>query len=49
MLLIMNPIQSTDPLLNVHIATISGDPSGFGPNFEKIATHLMLADPVEKT
>ena len=48
-LLIMNSIQSTDPLLNAHIATISRDPSGFGADFEKTATHLMLADPVTKT
>ena len=48
-LLMMNSIQSTDPLLNAHIAAISRDPLEFGANFKKTATHLMLADPVEKT
>ena len=37
-----------DPLLIAHIAQINGDPSGMG-NFEMAATHLMLADPVERT
>ena len=42
-------IITTDPLLIAHIAQINGDPSGMGVNFEKAATHLMLADPVERT
>ena len=45
----MNSVQSIDALLNAHIANISQDPTGFGVNFEKTATHLMLADSVERT
>ena len=45
----VNSITTTDPLLIAHIAQINGDPSGMGVNFEKAATHLMLADPVERT
>ena len=45
----VNSIITTDPLLTAHIAQINGDPAGMGMNFEKAATHLMLADPVERT
>ena len=42
-------IVTVDPLLIAHIAAINGDPNGMGMNFEKAATHLMLADPIEKS
>ena len=45
----VNTITTTDPLLIAHIAQINGDPLGLGMNFEGAATHLMLADPVEKS
>ena len=47
-LLIINLIDITDSLLQAHVSSINGDPSGRGSNFEDTATHLMLADPVEK-
>ena len=46
---IVNSIITTDPLLIAHIAQINRDPMGIGMNFEATATHLMLADPVERT
>ena len=49
MLWMVNSIKITDPLLIAHIATINGDPNNMGMNFEKVATHLMLADPVERS
>ena len=48
MLLILNSIKITDSLLQAHVSSNNGDPSGRGSNFEDTATHLMLADPVEK-
>ena len=48
MLLIINSIKTTDSLLQARISSINGDPSGRGSNFEDTATHLILADPVEK-
>ena len=45
----VSSIITTDPLLIAHIAQINGDPMGMGMNFEAAATHLMLADPVERT
>ena len=45
----VNSIKITDPFLIAHIAAINGDPNGMGINFEKAATHLMLADPVERS
>ena len=45
----VNSIKTTDSLLIAHIAAINGDPNGMGMNFEKAATHLMLADPIEKS
>ena len=47
-LLILNSIKTTDSLLQAHVSSINGDPSGRGSNFEDTATHLMLADPVKK-
>ena len=41
-------IVTIDPLLIAHIAAINGDPNGKGMDFELAATHLMLADPVER-
>lgn len=41
-------IVTVDPLLIAHIAAINGDPNGKGMNFEFAATHLILADPVER-
>ena len=31
-----------------HILQVNSDPAGLGANFEGTATHLMLADPIEK-
>ena len=45
----VNLIKTSDPLLIAHIAAINGDPYGMGMNFEKAASHLMLADPVERS
>ena len=45
---LLRTIETTDSLLQAHIAQINGDPNGKGSDFEKTATHLMLADPVEK-
>ena len=45
----VNSIKTTDSLLIAYIAAINGDPNGMGMNFEKAATHLMLADPIEKS
>ena len=47
-LTLLGSIETTDSLLQAHIAQINGDPNGKGSNFEETATHLMLADPVEK-
>ena len=47
-LLIINSIDTTDSLLQAHVSSINGDPSGRGSNFEDTATHLMLTDPVER-
>ena len=44
----VDSIVPVDPLLIAHIAAINGDPNGMGMNFETAATHLMLADPVER-
>ena len=44
----ISSINTSDPLLIAHIAQINGDPAGMGMNFELAATHLMLADPVER-
>ena len=41
-------IITANPLLTAHIAQINGDSLGLGMNFEGAATHLMLADPIEK-
>ena len=41
-------IVTVDPLLIAHIAAINGDPNGMRMNFETAATHVMLADPVER-
>ena len=41
-------IETTESFLQAHIAQINGDPNGKGSDFEETATHLMLADPVEK-
>ena len=48
MLLILSLIETTDSLLQAHVLSINGDPSGRVSSFEDTATHLMLADPVEK-
>ena len=45
---LLGSIETTDSLLQAHIAQINGDPNGKGSNFEETATHLMIADPVEK-
>ena len=47
-LLTINLIDTTDSLLQAHVSSINGDPSGRGSTFEDTATHLMLADPVER-
>ena len=47
-LLIINSIDTTESLLQAHISSINGDPTGRGSSFESTATHLMLADPVER-
>ena len=44
----LESIVTVDPLLIAHIAAINGDPNGKGMDFELAATHLMLADPVER-
>ena len=36
-------------LLTAYIAQINCDPLGLGMNFEGAATHLILADPIEKS
>ena len=48
MLLIINSIDTTESLLQAHISSINGDPTGRGSSFESTATHLMLADPVRR-
>ena len=45
----LSSIITTEPLLIAHMAQINGDPMGLGMNFEGAATHLMLADPVERS
>ena len=45
---LVGSIITTNPLLKAHIAGINGDPIGLRNNFEAAATHLMLADLVEK-
>ena len=45
---LVESIVTVDPLLIAHIAAINGDPNGKGMDFELAATHLMLADPVER-
>ena len=47
-LLILNSIETTVSFLQVHVSGINGDPSGRGASFEDTATHLMLADLVER-
>ena len=47
-LLIINSINTTDSLLQAHVYSINEDPTGRGSSFENTATHLMLADPVER-
>ena len=47
-LLIINSINTTDSLLQAHVSSINGDPTGRGSSFENTATHLMLVDPVER-
>ena len=47
-LTLLASIETTESLLQAHIAQINGDPNGKGSDFEETATHLMLADPVEK-
>ena len=49
MIWMVNSIKTTDSLFIAHIAAINGDLNGIGMNFEKAATHLMLADPIEKS
>ena len=48
MLLIIKSIDTTESLLQAHISSINGDSTGRGSSFESTATHLMLADPVER-
>ena len=45
----LSSIITTDTLLVAHMAQINGDPMGLGMNFVAAATHLMLADPVERS
>ena len=45
----MTLITSTINLLIAHITMINGDPNGLGHSFEDTATHLMLADPIDKS
>ena len=45
---LIGSIDTIDLLLIAHIAQINGDPLGMEMNFEAAATHLMLADPVER-
>ena len=47
-LTLLGTIETTDSLLQAYIAQINGDLNGKGSDFEETATHLMLADPVEK-
>ena len=47
-LLLIASITTTNNLLIAHISMINGDPNGLGNSFEGIATHLMLAGPIEK-
>ena len=47
-LLIINSIDTADSLLQAHVSSINGEPTGRGSSFEQTATHLMLADPVER-
>ena len=47
-LLTINLIDTTDSLLQAHVSSINGDPTGRGSSFENTATHLMLVDPVER-
>ena len=47
-LLIINSIDTTGSLLQTHVLSINVDLSGLGSTFEDTATHLMLADPVER-
>ena len=42
-------IITTNPLLIAHMAQINGNPISLVMNFEAAATHLMLADLVEKS
>ena len=46
--MIINLINTTDFLLQAHVSSINGDPTGRGSSFENTATHLMLVDPVER-
>ena len=46
--MIINLIDTTDSLLQAHVLSINGDPSGQGSTFEDTATHLMLVDPVKR-
>ena len=39
-------IETINPLLQAHIASVNKDPNGLGNNFEDCATHLMIANPV---
>ena len=48
MSLTINWIDTTDSLHQAHVSSINEDPTGRGSSFEDTATHLMLADPVER-
>ena len=47
-LMLIDLIITTDNLLIAHISMVNGDPTGLGDSFEKTATHLILASPIEK-
>ena len=45
-LALRSSIETINPLLQAHIASVNKDPNGLGNNFEDCATHLMIANPV---
>ena len=47
-LLLIGSITTTNPLLTAHTSMINGDLNGLEHSFEGTATHLMLADTIEK-
>ena len=47
-LTLLGSVETSESLLKAHIAQINGDPNGKEDDFEETATHLMLADIVEK-